>query len=349
MQPADAISQQNKDVFYAIQDIVASPAFLDAQLDFYKNNMAKFDYEDENKLEYTPIYESYVTIMEQVIDVKLNEKYDDSIVQPFYVDFTEKWKQYSELDANLVNTLFVMTDFMKFKEAMLSHKKSFESTSKSGSSVSAKDMPSDEATFWKFFNQDPNDKSSGWNKRLVWTSHEGNLEAQFFTKAVEGYGIEWGRSECVFKDISYENFLVQAKDWEGMCNQSPLYKDVKVFERDQNGFPTLVKMSFDVGMFASTREGLFKCSFKDLGDGKALMIISSTINPAYPETDDAIRIDWYSAGYCQRCEDGKGIKYCEISYGDLKGYIPASLVNMTMTTTNREVIEMAYSWYKKHQ
>jgi len=38
-------------------------------------NMGTFDENEENKLEYMSIFESYVMSMEDLIDAKLNEKY----------------------------------------------------------------------------------------------------------------------------------------------------------------------------------------------------------------------------------------------------------------------------------
>ena len=35
-----------------------------------------FDHEDENKLEYTPIFEGYVQLLEEIIDAKLKDTYN---------------------------------------------------------------------------------------------------------------------------------------------------------------------------------------------------------------------------------------------------------------------------------
>ena len=46
-----------------------------------------FEDTDENKLEYTPIFEEYVQILQQTIDSKLYEKYQHDQVIAFYEDF----------------------------------------------------------------------------------------------------------------------------------------------------------------------------------------------------------------------------------------------------------------------
>ena len=60
----EALNQTNKDVFKAIQDLMTNQVFLNAQLTFMNQHFAVFDENDENKLEYTGIYESYVQVME---------------------------------------------------------------------------------------------------------------------------------------------------------------------------------------------------------------------------------------------------------------------------------------------
>ena len=61
---AQDIPASEMEVFRGLQDLMASEDFINAQLDFIKHNMDKFDEEEENKIEYTGIYETYVGIME---------------------------------------------------------------------------------------------------------------------------------------------------------------------------------------------------------------------------------------------------------------------------------------------
>ena len=102
---------------------MASSDFVDAQLDFIKTNMDKFDEEEENKIEYTGIYETYVGIMERVIDEQLNAKFSEEKCEAFYQHFQANYPKYEKIDNDLVEKLFTMIDFMKFKEQMLNLKK----------------------------------------------------------------------------------------------------------------------------------------------------------------------------------------------------------------------------------
>ena len=71
----EGISDTYREIFYQLQAICADSTFVDAQVDFMKANMGTFDENEENKLEYMSIFESYVMSMEDLIDAKLNEKY----------------------------------------------------------------------------------------------------------------------------------------------------------------------------------------------------------------------------------------------------------------------------------
>ena len=76
--------------------------------------MSKFDEEEENKLEYTGIYESYVMIVDQLIDSKLTEEcgFSQPEIEAFYVDFAGQSTVYESIDAEAFNTLMEFTDFV---------------------------------------------------------------------------------------------------------------------------------------------------------------------------------------------------------------------------------------------
>ena len=61
--------------------------------------------------------------MEQLLDVKLMETFEDEQIQSFYMHFKENYQTYEEQNADVVSTLFDLTDFQKFKASMLMYKK----------------------------------------------------------------------------------------------------------------------------------------------------------------------------------------------------------------------------------
>ena len=109
----DQISHQNADVFRALQRLLAQDEFQDARLEFLNANLAKFEDAEENKLEYTSIYEAYVQIMDQLIDSKLAEScgFSQPQIEGFYNDFAKQSTVYEEMDNETYQMLLEFTDF----------------------------------------------------------------------------------------------------------------------------------------------------------------------------------------------------------------------------------------------
>lgn len=74
---AGNISQQNQAVFGTVTQLVTSTDFCNASIEFLQKHMDVFDEADENKLEYTTIFEEYVSILEQTIDAQLYKAYNE--------------------------------------------------------------------------------------------------------------------------------------------------------------------------------------------------------------------------------------------------------------------------------
>ena len=85
----DNISDTNKKIFGSLRDLLTTTTFVDARMEFLNAHLNTFDANEENKLEYTGIYESYVQILDQLIDTKLVEGsgFQSADVDAFYVDF----------------------------------------------------------------------------------------------------------------------------------------------------------------------------------------------------------------------------------------------------------------------
>ena len=82
----------------------------------------KFEDTEENKLEYTSIFEEYVFIVESIIDAKLKENYSEEQLNSFYLHFKDCYKIYEPVNADTVEVLFGFTEFVKFKDQVLKFK-----------------------------------------------------------------------------------------------------------------------------------------------------------------------------------------------------------------------------------
>ena len=82
IQDMESASAENVAIFNSIVIIATSPEFNKQQQEFYHLKMTLFNAEEENKLEYTNVYQDYVKMMEDILDVTLkNETYGHSEAQ----------------------------------------------------------------------------------------------------------------------------------------------------------------------------------------------------------------------------------------------------------------------------
>ncbi|XP_063687795.1 ADP-ribosylation factor-like protein 2-binding protein [Bolinopsis microptera] len=102
-----------------LQDIVLEVGFQDLQDGFLSEHSDEFDEEEENKLVYMEIYNSYITKIEGYISKRLKELHPS-----FQMDLLLSMIQSrrDEVDPELFDTLASFADFVLFKETMLNYK-----------------------------------------------------------------------------------------------------------------------------------------------------------------------------------------------------------------------------------
>lgn len=112
-------------IFKSICDLVTKPEFQNDQMSFFEANYQHFNEEDENKLEYTTIYEQYVEIMDRTIQTKLMDEYQigEEDIKSFLSTFEEQIETYKKENSEVVDILFGYVDFQIFKKAMMTYKK----------------------------------------------------------------------------------------------------------------------------------------------------------------------------------------------------------------------------------
>ena len=89
--------------------------FVEAQKTFFFKYKDTFTDDEENKLEYTQIFEAYVQLLEEIISAKLKDTYSEEQMDGFYKHFADNLKIYEENDAMAMNTLFGLINFDRFK------------------------------------------------------------------------------------------------------------------------------------------------------------------------------------------------------------------------------------------
>jgi hypothetical protein len=161
----------DQQIFNAIADEITQVEFQNDQNEFYAKHMDKFEDTEENKLEYTQVYEAYIEILEQMIEAKLGAKFPQEDIDTFYEGFKNNMNTYEQMNRDAVDILFGFLDFDKFKKNILSYKDSIRSdqTTPTQSTEDSSDGETSGNSVLKLFDllkEDPNDKAFGWKKSL---------------------------------------------------------------------------------------------------------------------------------------------------------------------------------------
>ena len=109
------------DVFAeALQDIVIEEEFEKMQNDFCEKYYKLFEDKEENKLEYTKIFNEYTKKTEDFLVKNLQKRVTQYKIDDFYKMLeSKKFK----MDEQLLDTLLALSDFNNFKDMMLNYKR----------------------------------------------------------------------------------------------------------------------------------------------------------------------------------------------------------------------------------
>lgn len=114
-------------MFQHITELLTDDYFVKGQLEFMTKHNAVFEDSDENKLEYTPLYEQYIMLTELSIESSIKSKLDLSTedVEAFYTSLKDenKIKALEAINKETVDHLYTLIDFNRFKQQMLECKK----------------------------------------------------------------------------------------------------------------------------------------------------------------------------------------------------------------------------------
>ncbi len=104
----------------ALQDIVIEDEFEKMQNDFCEKYYKIFEEKDENKLEYTKIFNEYTKTTEEFLEKELKKRVKEYNIDDFYKLLeSKKFK----IDEQLLDTLLDLSEFNNFKEMMLNYKR----------------------------------------------------------------------------------------------------------------------------------------------------------------------------------------------------------------------------------
>jgi ADP-ribosylation factor 2-binding protein len=108
----------------AIEDILMDGEFVGIQTAFCERHCAIFTDDEENKLEYMPLFVEYTELIESVLQRMLTERLSGFNMRKFEEDIAARK---DEVSGEIFDLLLSMGDFTEFKDLMLSHKRAMAS------------------------------------------------------------------------------------------------------------------------------------------------------------------------------------------------------------------------------
>ena len=105
----------------ALEAFMITDDFASTQAAFCRAECAIFEDTDENKLEYTPIFEGYVDALETAIEAHLASAVPGFDMLEF-AEMLEARRETEALDGDAFELLATLSDFDAFKELMIAHK-----------------------------------------------------------------------------------------------------------------------------------------------------------------------------------------------------------------------------------
>jgi ADP-ribosylation factor 2-binding protein len=121
----------------ALEEVLLDPSFEAIKKKFCEEHCGIFDDKDENKIEYTEIFQRYTALIESTLDQKLTEKVPNFSMKRFE---TMLLSRQDEMDTEIFDLLLSLSDFDEFKEVMLSYKKPVKASSSSSTNTGVFDF-----------------------------------------------------------------------------------------------------------------------------------------------------------------------------------------------------------------
>mmetsp|Transcript_12804 Transcript_12804/g.20841 ORF Transcript_12804/g.20841 Transcript_12804/m.20841 type:complete len:186 (-) Transcript_12804:235-792(-) len=105
-----------------LEEVIMDPDFVDMQTTFCKKHCALFDEEgEENKLEYTTLFNEYTDLIESYLEACLRRRIPGFRLDDFA--YTCEQRRH-EICGDVFDILLSLGDYDEFKELMISHKTS---------------------------------------------------------------------------------------------------------------------------------------------------------------------------------------------------------------------------------
>ena len=102
-----------------LEEILFDDSFMSEQSAFFEQHCDIFEDKEENKIEYTQIFEKFKSVTENIIEQRLKSSLKGFSMRKFEKMLSSRG---DELGGEVFDFLLSLSDFSEFKETMLSYK-----------------------------------------------------------------------------------------------------------------------------------------------------------------------------------------------------------------------------------
>ena len=173
-------------------------------------------------------------ILDEIIEVKLLEKFTEEQVKTFYASFTANLTGYEKIDKDTVDNLFGFQDFDAFKKKMLIYKRGMDdkTLTKPGEDTVAPPLSSltemqgslDAEAIKKIYldlaAEDIDDKSLKWTKTLTMPEKDG-VGCTMYTRPIKGRRVNMCKNVSVFRGVTLRTWFELASNFIDYMQDDP--------------------------------------------------------------------------------------------------------------------------------
>lgn len=180
---------------------------------------------------------------------------------------------------------------------------------------------------WKLFKsykaEDLADKKIGWKKKVEQKQFANGYKCTVYQRKQKGIAGDLLRIECEFENCTVEEVV------DYFVNPPPtkMFKEFRDIEKLNDG--SIIKY-IRVGMpMMSDRDNVLFVSQMKVDDG-VLLTLRTVEHPAMPPIPKVVRMYNHIVCFCK--QSGNNVIMLDFEYANLKGYLPASLLNMAVAS-----------------
>lgn len=186
--------------------------------------------------------------------------------------------------------------------------------------------------FHELNKEDPKDPNSKWTKTISIPEKDG-FELFVYKRPMEGSTLDITRSDVLMRNVSLSSMRKFAKDYEKYSARVDKKNMVRWFKwvvnNDPEGYSVFHSRS-KVGAMASDREIVAEMRVQEVDGGNSLFFLCQSVDrDDIPEHDGAVRMMYYKSN--MDTQEGADVRIVQFESMDLRGYFPASMMNMIIS------------------